>query len=257
MLGIWFALARQGRSNDIEPMEKKKKIKGIGRIRSIARNLLLVLIFIGLVVGILALRNPRFFPIRKVIVESSFQHINQEIFRDIIKPHIKKSFFILSLNELKTALLQLPWVFEVTIHRIWPDKLRISIREQEIAAGWNSDALFNPKGENFIPPKMPLPINWPLLTGSDDQMTIVWQRYLETNKSLYHMGFKVIKMDLSPSQDLKILLNNGVLMILANNDFANSINNFIKAYPALTKNKSKSIESIDFRYSNGFAVKWK
>ena len=71
------------------------------------------------------------------------------------------------------------------------------------------------------------------------------------------MGFSVIKMDFSSSHDIRILLNNRISIMLANDNFVNDINTFIKIYPKIIEGKQEQIESIDFRYGNGFAVKWK
>jgi cell division protein FtsQ len=238
--------------------DKKKPSNNFNKLRLIVRNLCLFLLLIGLIVGIWALKNPQFFPIRRVAVEASFQHINQQTLRDVIIPYTnKKTFFTIPIGKLRASLLTLPWVFEATVSRVWPDKLRVIISEQEVVARWNDKALFNTKGKVFIPPKMPVETNWPLLTGSDDQEAIVWQRYVETNKLLHHIGLNVIRMDLLPTLDLRILLNNGISMILINDNFANSIETFMKAYFKILKSKQNQIESMDFRYNNGFAVKFK
>lgn len=221
------------------------------------RGLLLFLSLLGLLIGILALQNPRFFPIRKVRVEASFQHIAPQVLHNTILPFTKKSFFALPINKLRTSLLKLPWTFEVNVRRIWPNSLLIKIAEQKIAANWNNSALINSNGEIFVPPQMPDTANLPLLFGKKEQVSIIWQRYLDTNKFLQPIGLRVMQMELLPTQDMRIAFSNGTIITLANDDFNNTINTFIKIYPKLTKSKPEPIESIDFRYSNGFAVKWK
>jgi cell division protein FtsQ len=247
-------------------VRKKPKLKSKLKARNknnkplficMVRILLLFLLLIGLLMGICALQNPHFFPIRKVRVEASFQHIAPQVLHNIVLPFTKKSFFALPIGKLRASLLKLPWSFEVNVRRTWPDKLLIQIGEQKIAANWNNNALININGEIFIPPQMPNIANLPLLLGRKDQVGLIWQRYLDANKFLQPMGLTVMQMALLPTQDMRISFSNGTIITLANDEFSNSINTFIKIYPKLTKSKPEQIESIDFRYSNGFAVKWK
>jgi|GEM_PF-1036107 len=241
----------------INSIKNRRGDNKVSKVYLIVRNLFLFLILGGLIVAIFNLSSSKVFPVRRVVVEASFQHISQQTLRNTIIPYIKKSFFLVSIKELRTVLLKLPWSFEVTVRRVWPDKLLVKIEEQKIVARWNSNALLNSNGKIFIPPKMLVINNLPLLTGSDDQVDMIWRYYLDANKFLYPMEFYVVRMDLLPSKDVKILLNNGVLIIITSDNFVMNIDSFVKNYSQIIKGKKDQVQSIDFRYNNGFAVKWK
>lgn len=245
-------------------MDKKTKQKNIRKPKSdknarffvsFLRRSLLILFLIGILFGFWVLKNPRFFPIKKVAVAATYQNVNRQTLKNTITPYLTQSFFALHINELKNNLLKIPWVSEVTIRRIWPDKLQVIIGEQETAARWNANSFININGELFTPPKIFNSASLPLLTGRDDQKDMVWQYYLAANKYLQPLTLRVTRMDLLPSLNLRILLSNGVLVMLTSDNFDNNIKTFIKVYPKITKDRDDKIESIDFRYRNGFAVK--
>lgn len=247
-------------------MDKKAKSKKNHRPKNISSSRffmnflcssLVILFLIGILFGFWTLKTRHFLPIKKVIVEATYQNVKPQDLKNTIEPYLAQGFFTLHMNELKNALLKIPWIFEVTIKRIWPDKLEILIGEQEVIARWNGNSFININGEIFEPPKVFYPLSLPLLTGPDDQKNIVWRYYLSANKYLQPLALKIVKMDLLPSYDLRIFLNNGILLLLASDNFDDSIKTLVKIYPKVIKNDFNKVESIDFRYKNGFAVKAK
>src|SRR5690349_17631344 len=94
----------------------------------------------------------RWFPIRDVRIAGVF-HSNHDEVQQLLRPLVNKGFFAIDVVQIKQRLLQLPWVSEVSVKRVWPEAIDIQILEKKSLATWNDSGLISGTGEIFNPPK--------------------------------------------------------------------------------------------------------
>ena len=58
------------------------------------------------------------------------------------------------MQKLRNRVLDMPWVADVSIRRVWPDKLNMVVTEEVPLARWGEDALINIGGGVFRPPSL-------------------------------------------------------------------------------------------------------
>ncbi|HBS51955.1 MAG TPA: cell division protein FtsQ, partial [Coxiellaceae bacterium] len=58
-------------------------------------------------------------------------------------------FFYLNVISMRQQLLKLPWVYEASVQRKWPDTVVVNIIEQKPILQWGKNALVNPEGVVF------------------------------------------------------------------------------------------------------------
>lgn len=219
--------------------------------------LLLVVLISGLFWGWSLLENPQIFPINKVEIDATYQHIDRETIERAVSPYVNSSFFAVDIASIKKQLLQLPWIYMVFVNRGWPDKIVVKIIEQTAVATWNDDSLLNFKGEVFTPSKSTFPNNLPALSGPEDQITDVWQNYQQMNQILTKLDLKIIHADLDDRNSWQLILNNGINLKLGNDNVMNKFYMFIKVYSKIIGENSDRVISVDLRYAKGLAIKWK
>ncbi|KPJ67540.1 MAG: hypothetical protein AMJ43_04640 [Coxiella sp. DG_40] len=226
-------------------------------VHSFLLVLLLIILVKGLLWGWSVLKDPRIFPISKIEVEATYQHVDPQTIQNAIAPCVNSSFFTVSISSIKQQLLQLPWVYMVSVNRVWRDKIIIKVTEQTAVAQWNNNALLNSDGEVFAPPKSTFPSNLPILFGTEDQLKKVWQNYQQMNLALAKLGLRVIQVGMDKIGSMRLVLNNEVNLILGDADIMNKFYMFIKVYPKIVGNNGDRVKNIDLRYENGLAIKWK
>lgn len=197
------------------------------------------------------------FPIERIKVIATYQHLSPAKLQEIIEPSVKTNFFGLNVSRLKHELLQLPWVHSVEIKRIWPNTVAITVKEETAIANWQNISLVNENGELFTPPKETFPSGLPFFMGAEDHIKEIWQGYTEFSSILAPAKWKIAEIALDEELSWKISLNNGVNIFLGNSNAAEKLRDFIKVYGDIkTANSTSDAKSIDLRYKNGFAVKW-
>jgi len=148
----------------------------------------------------------------------------------------------------------LPWVNDVSVHRVWPDGLRVIVNEQTAVVRWNGTGLLNDHGHYFSPEKDSFPRGLPLLEGPEESKELLLERF-KLLKQTY--GLPVVHLQMNQRRAWKFELKNGLSVVLGRRDFENRIERFVNVVINNLGEKSSQAREIDMRYTNGFAVRWK
>lgn len=202
------------------------------------------------------IRDPRTLPIHSVKIIGSYSNIDHQSLRQAITPYLRNGMIGIDLDNLKAKLAQIPWVQHVHLSRAWPDGLIINLTEQTPVAHWNNTDLLSASGEVFHP-NSDIAKSLPWLNGPLNQQKILWEGYQEMSHILTPSGLQIIWINLSGRQSWQIRLNNGLLLILGQEDILLRLKRFVSIYPKFFAAHINDIEYIDLRYANGLAVKWK
>ena len=68
------------------------------------------------------------------------------------------------------------------------------------------------------------------------------------------LGVEALELD--PRRAWRVKLDNGLTVDVGRNHPANRIARFVRVYPSILAGGNGRVESVDLRYSNGFAVRW-
>lgn len=201
-------------------------------------------------------------PIENVEIEGEFENIAHDAFKNEVVAVIDGGYFALDLGAMKTTLLALPWVDDVSVRRQWPSSLHIKVTEKRAVAYWNDDAMISDRGEVFKPAV--ISDNWPLprLKGPKGLHNKMWQFLLAANKDFSAMGFEVVDLNLNDRRawSLHFLLKDAAHKIelkLGRDHAENRLVRFVRVFSNIDALNLKNIETIDLRYPNGFAMREK
>ncbi len=229
---------------------------------SIIKFLLIILILGGVSVTFFYIKTQgsRFFPISTIKIASHYHHISKNTLKKAIAPHIQENnFLLLNIYQLKKTLMTFPWIHTVTVRRVWPATLVINIEEQKPIALFNEKGVLNPQGEIFYPPPSTIPKQLPHVVASPSEFETVFAWYQKMSTSIQPYSLKIVFFELSPDSNLKVVLNNGISILVGRTDILPRWGRFVSAYPKLRQESlsmQKRIGQVDLRYLNGFAVRW-
>ena len=95
--------------------------------------------------------EPGRLPLRVIDVNGEFQQLEPARVQQVVIDAIDGGFFTCRIQNLRAAVLAMPWVEDVSIRRVWPDRLSMMVTEQVPLARWGDDALINVIGGVFRP----------------------------------------------------------------------------------------------------------
>src|SRR5207245_857953 len=91
--------------------------------------------------GLQFLVHSPLFPIRELEVDHGLKHSTRQQIEAAVRGSIAGNFFAVDLSAIRAAIEQLPWVRRVTVRRVWPDRIEVSVEEQVALARWGVAAL--------------------------------------------------------------------------------------------------------------------
>lgn len=229
-------------------------------IRLSGRNVfnvsLMVLLSVGLIWIWLKLHQPNTLPIETVKIIGTFKHITHAEVKQAVVPFIDTGFFSVKLHALSNKLLDLPWVASVSVSRIWPGTLEITIYEQKAFVRWNNGVL-TANGEAFFPAQSTIPTELPWLQGPQGQQQQVLGAYQAMSTMLKPIGLSISRLTLSDRWAWSMQLKNGINVLIGRNQPQQHLARFINAYKPVLAARSANVAQVDLRYPNGMAVNWK
>lgn len=219
------------------------------------------LLFFFLVAGVWyvvqALQNPNILPIKSVSISADAENISAATLKNVVAQNSAGGFFSLNTEQLKNNLMSLPWVKSVDIQRVWPNQLKIKVKERQVAELWGTVGAVDSDGNLFFPEAQTLPKNLPVLNGPNEHATDVVNLYKNLSLILAPASMTISTLTLSDRGSWQLQLNNGLLVILGNDDVASRFKKFIALYPKIIGENSSKALTVDLRYPNGIAVLWK
>lgn len=218
---------------------------------------LAVILIIGGIFSWRWMQKPTSFPIENIHVQGQLTHESPETIQKIMRTQITGGFFSLNVSAAKQALLALPWVANVSFRRVWPDTVNAKITEQEPVARFGKTGVLNATGDVFYPDAKSLPQNLPDLEGPVDQSKTLFDFYQTVNTLSHVLGLSVIALHMNAVQSWDLMLSNHVKVMLGRQEALTRFKRFVAVYPKIIAVSSTPMVSVDLRYPNGVAVKYK
>ena len=224
--------------------------------RVLAAAAVAVLVTGAAVRGVQWLRDPRTLPLRTVRIEGDFRHLSAQQLRQAVQPKATGGFFSVDVDGVRRAAEALPWVAHASVRRVWPDTLQVHVVEQRPLARWNRSRVVNVHGELFAPSAQSIPSGLPELKGPPGLEKKVVTRYRAMSHVLAPLGLKIRQLVEDSRRAWSLRLDNGVRVELGRSSPGSRLRRFARIYPKVLAGNVARLQSVDMRYSNGFAVRW-
>jgi cell division protein FtsQ len=220
---------------------------------------------LGVVAGLLLLAGclgalywllvPEHFPVNRVELKGNLRNTTKAEIEAALPREARNgavNFFAADLAALRAGVERLPWVRRVSVRRVWPDGIEVSIEEHAALARWGDDRLVNTHGEAFsakTTEKLPAFVAPP---GTSAEVTRRYRRFVEIVAPL---NTSVERVVLTHRHAWQLRLANGLHLMLGRDaDQAEGrLQRFVEIYPSVER--TKRYEYVDLRYPNGFALR--
>jgi len=196
-------------------------------------------------------------PVRSIVIDGPFQRVAAVEVEQAARGALSGGFVTADLDRLRREVERLAWVDRARVQRLWPDRVRVEIVEQQAAARWGEDGLLNTRGELFATGVRHVPPELPRLDGPEGSESQVAQRYLAIQGRLVEQGLRVAALRLDPRGAWELDLANGVTVRLGRRQVDERMERFVQVGAQVIAGQASKIEYIDMRYSNGFSIGWR
>lgn len=201
------------------------------------------------------LHDPRAYPIRKLTVDGEFRFLARDSIQTLVGGAVSGGFFEVNVQQVRRLILREPWVREASVTRVWPDTIHVSIREQRPVARWGKAGLLSATQDVFSPDPASFPPGLVRLDGPAGSELEVWTTYQRTSAQLGELGLKIGSLTLSDRRAWQVVLSDGSTLLLGRHFTQERLQRFIRAWPRILRENWPRVQTLDLRYTNGFAVK--
>jgi len=195
-------------------------------------------------------------PIRKVSISGSFEYLDQQQIESTLRQYIGAGFFSLDIHQLQRRLHENPWADTVSVRRVWPDQLRVTIVEKKPVARWDEDHLLSDKARVYL--AQTKVFNYlPLIHARKHNPAWVLNQFYQLQAQFNSVDEQLVSLTVDSRGALEIDLINGLKIKLGRSDIKRRIERLVAIYQQQIQPRREQIQQLDLRYSNGFAVAWK
>ncbi len=228
--------------------------------RSAGRQLVIGLLLPVLIAGLgwlgLQAIDPGRWPIRAVRIEGDLQRVDRERLQEVVAPLATTGLLLVDVDSVRVALERMPWVERAYVRRLWPDRLLLTVVEQQAVARWADGQLVNRRGELFVVDAEGQPDGLPELHGPEGQARRLLEQYRLLDGLLSVAGQQVTRLELDPRRAWRLTLASGLEVELGRSEIRTRLERLLGLLLGWDEERLAAAERIDLRYANGLAVRW-
>lgn len=234
------------------------------RLMNTVASVVGVLLVIALLAaaGAWAMRQPAF-TLRAIQIDGDLGRNSVATIRANATPRLAGNFFTLDLQQAKAAFESVPWVRQAVVHRVWPDRLRVTLQEHQAVALWGSadgnDRLVNSFGEVFeANPGDVEDDALPRFSGPDGSAAHVLALYRRLAAVVSGMDARIETLSLSSRGSWTVGLDSGAELALGrgtDDEVLARSERFVRTLPQVQGAMPHPLEYADLRHGDGYAVR--
>ena len=214
-----------------------------------------LLVLAAAVASLLIHLNAR--PITSVRIAGEFVNVSRAELQKLMDEFLPSGFFELDVAAVRSEAQRIPWVRRISVRRIWPDSLHVAVVERVAVARWNDEALLEADGTRFEVDEASMSGDYVNLFGPDGSETMVMKRYEQMTPLAQALGTRIATVTLDRRGAWHLDLESGLTLKLGRDDRLDRIAPYIAALPQILGERFSDAATIDLRYGNGFAVRWR
>ena len=218
------------------------------------RGLILVAATVVIALGTQAYLKLQSIPVERISVTGTLQHTQTEAVQKMVQPALQGGFLNADLTLLREQLEALPWIYEASVRRRWPNALEIHVVEQLPIARWGEEGFLNHEAVVFQTTREGSWDALPLLRGEQSDAHVFMARYQRLEELLQPLALQVAELSIDERGQLDAVLEGGTQLKLGNEEFVERVQRFVAVYQTELGARSEDLERVDLRYETGMAV---
>jgi cell division protein FtsQ len=195
-------------------------------------------------------------PIRTIQLSGTFENLDRQEVESLLQQYIGQGFFSLDIYRLQQTLYARAWTDSVSVRRVWPDKLRVLIKEKKPVARWDDRHLLSDSARVYLADTGPFG-HLPLVHAANHQPSWVLAQFYRLEARFNSVDERLMALQVDSRGALDVELINGLQIKMGRGNIDHKIDRLVRIYLQQILPRREQIRRLDLRYSNGFAVAWK
>ena len=198
-------------------------------------------------------------PLQQIILQTDIPTSEKAALQAQLNDHLADSFFGADLQRIQQEVQHHPWVSDVKVSRIWPNRLMVEASEQIFMARWQGGGLINNKGELVLvePGQVKGFSRLPILGGLEGSAWAMSQLYRQMSWLVERDDLIIVQLTMTHRGAVELYLRNGIVLVLGREQVLQRLKRLMKIYHSHLAAKAIAIKRIDGRYPYGVSVVWK
>ncbi|MBF0659071.1 cell division protein FtsQ [Psychrobacter sp. NG25] len=232
----------------------KSKLQVPSLVKYLFMAMVLGLLVLILIMGGKALRDAP--PAAIHVNHKGLTGVQYQSLQQVMDQQKVSSFFTSDLQALRDITIGLAWVDQVSVSRDWQRGIVVTALPKQAVANFGTERLVDAKGTVFVPAdtKDLTQEKFATLQGEITQAPVIMQQMQQVNDWYAPLGIQVEDIILSPRMTWLIRFNNGLRVIVDNENTAQKLLNLSQLLGNQLSARRDQIQSVDLRYKNGFTI---
>ena len=124
-------------------------------------------------------------------------------------------------------------------------------------ARWGEKSFLNARGEILQIENNNSLSDLPLLQGNKHSEKLLIKTYRETTLLLQSENLQISELKQDDAGVWRLMLSNGLELVIGRDQIIAKIRRFLVIWKATLSSRSGDVASVDVRYDNGVAVRWR
>ena len=194
--------------------------------------------------------------ISDVRIVGSLRWAAPEELKRAIAGRLRGGFFRVDIAGVRESALAVPWVRDVSVRRVWPGELHLTVVENRPIARWGGGGLVTERGTVLPAPREQAVIGLPVFAGPREAIPKLVDGLREFSSIFDGIGGGIARLERSAAGNWNLQFADGVRLVFRDEQQGH-VRRFAAVYLSALIGRRGSIERIDLRYPNGFAVQWR
>jgi cell division protein FtsQ len=200
------------------------------------------------------------FEFRRIEIVGDVRHVSRTGVRAAISGRLSGNYFTMHLDRARHAFEALPWVAQVSVRRIWPNRLRVTLTEHHALGEWSDGRLVSDQGVLFVANPAEAEVDGPLVSfaGPPDHAAEAVEHFHRFSALLAPLQLRIASIQISDRASWSLTTTPHMQIELGRDEPVGRLEQrlaaIVAAYPVVLARLDGPATRIDARYSNGFAA---
>ena len=194
--------------------------------------------------------------ISDVRIVGSLRWVSPEELKQAIAGWLRGGFFGVDIAAVRASALAVPWVRDVSVRRVWPGELHVTVAEDRPIARWAGGGLVTDRGALLPVRRARAAVGLPVFDGPREAIPRLLDGLRELGSIFDGIGGGIARLERTAAGNWSLDFADGVRLVFRDGQ-ERHVRRFAAVYLSALMGRRESIERIDLRYPNGFAVRWR
>jgi len=193
-------------------------------------------------------------PVRGLVISGDLSPMERQEVQQALSNEPYAGVLSTNLSGVAARLDHLPWAREITVRRLWPDQIEVTLQRAGPVARWGAHQFVSAYGD-----LLSLPDTYPSLPHFEVSLSTPHET-MEVYRLLDQIGARegltISALQQNSQGEWGLRIEDGPAVLLGSEKLNQRMHRFLLVYRRVLRDAPRIAEYVDARYANGIAVRY-